>query len=146
MMHDARRTPDSDPKIEYSNQDWTVALRATLLALAPVALDLMAGLLEVARLFGIEFGLCSADFANENMEVGEDFIASDKSWESEFLDGHSTPPAERIARPAFAFQIFPRFHRHFAQKRLISAGLAGNGSETRSWADGPSLRAVAAVQ
>ena len=98
MLHDARRAPDSDLKIEYSNQDWTVALRATLLALAPVALDLMAGLLEVARLFGIEFGLCSADFANENMEVGEDFIASDKSWESEFLDGHSTPPAESIAK------------------------------------------------
>jgi len=71
---------------------------ARLLALASVTLNLMAGLLEVARLLGIELGLGSADFANENMEVGEDFVVSDKSWKSEFLNCHSVPPAESIAK------------------------------------------------
>ena len=70
----------------------------TLLAFAPVAFDLMTGVVEVARFFGIEFGLCTADFTYEDVEVGEDFFVPYKSWKKEFLGGHSVPPAESITK------------------------------------------------
>ena len=58
----------------------------------------MAGVVEVARFFGIELGLCTADFTYENVEVGEDFFLPDKSGKKSFLGGHSIPPAESIAK------------------------------------------------
>jgi hypothetical protein len=69
-----------------------------LLAFAPVALNLIASLLESAKFIGIELSFCSADFANQDVEVGEDLIVPDKSRKSKFLDWHSVPPAESITK------------------------------------------------
>ena len=70
-----------------------------LLPFTTVAFELMAGMIEVARFFGIVLGLCTANFAYQNMEVGEDFFVPDESGKQEFLERrHSLPPAESIAK------------------------------------------------
>jgi hypothetical protein len=58
------------------------------LAFAAVAFDLVAGVFEVSGFAGIEFGLGSADFANECVEVNRVLFVPDERGKDEFLDGH----------------------------------------------------------
>ena len=72
--------------------------KAALLAFAPVAFELMTGIFEIASFLWIEFGLGSADFADQEMEVGRLFFVPDKSGKREFLDGHQIPPGGKHSR------------------------------------------------
>lgn len=70
---------------------------ARLLALAPMAFQLMTGIFEIAGFMRIELGLGPADFADKDVEVRRLFFVPDKSGKREFLDGHRIPPGGRIA-------------------------------------------------
>jgi hypothetical protein len=69
-----------------------------LLVFAPVMLDLMEGVLEVAGFKRIELGFGLADFTDQNLEVGRLGVALDKGGKSELLNWHRVPPAASIAK------------------------------------------------
>jgi hypothetical protein len=65
-----------------------------------VAFELMTGVLELARFMRIELRFDTADFADQDMEVGRQFFVPDKSGERKFLDGHRILLGPSIARLA----------------------------------------------
>ena len=69
-----------------------------LLILAPVMLDLMKGVFKVAGFKRIELGFGSADFADQDLEVGRLGVALDESGKSELLGWHRIPPTASIAK------------------------------------------------
>jgi hypothetical protein len=69
-----------------------------LLIFAPVMLDLMEGVLELAGFKRIELGFGFADFTDQDLEVGRLGVALDKGGKSELLDWHRIPPTARIAK------------------------------------------------
>lgn len=81
----------------WSYNAW-FAKAARLLPFAPVALELMAGIFELARFLGIEFGLGSADFTNKDVEVGRTFLVPDESGKREFLYRHRVPPCGKHSK------------------------------------------------
>jgi hypothetical protein len=68
------------------------------LILAPVMLDLMEGVFELAGFKGIELGFRHANFTDQDLEVGRLGIAFDECGKSEFLNWHRIPPAASIAK------------------------------------------------
>ena len=73
-----------------------------LLILAPVMLNLMAGVFESARMSWVVFGFDFADFANKDMEVRRPSVVPNESGKGEFLYRHQIPPAVSIADIQFA--------------------------------------------
>ena len=69
-----------------------------LLAFAAVTFEFVAGIFELARFLGIEFGLGSADFTNKNVEVGRTFLVPDESGKREFLNRHRLPPCRKHSK------------------------------------------------
>jgi hypothetical protein len=69
-----------------------------LLVFAPVMLDLMEGVLEVAGFKRIELGFGHADFTDQDLEVGRFGVALDEGGKSELLDWHRIPPTASIAK------------------------------------------------
>jgi hypothetical protein len=93
---------------------------ARLLALAPVAFELMTGILEVARFMRIELRFGTADFADKDMEVGRLFFVPDKSGERKFLDGHRIPPRAKHSKsdccPLFFCVATPNRLKQFVER------------------------------
>jgi hypothetical protein len=69
-----------------------------LLILAPVMLDLMEGVFELAGFKGIELGFGHADFTDQDLEVGRLGVALDEGGKSELLEWHRIPPGPSIAK------------------------------------------------
>ena len=94
--------PAGDGEAEGCEDLWPDSERPSgiLLALAPVAFELMPGILELAGFMRIELCFGTADFADKEMEVGRLFFVPDKSGEREFLDGHRIPPRGKHSKTA----------------------------------------------
>jgi hypothetical protein len=69
-----------------------------LLILAPVMLDLMEGVFELAGFKGIELGFRHANFTDQDLEVGRLGVALDEGGKSELLEWHRIPPRASIAK------------------------------------------------
>ena len=73
-----------------------------LLVFAPVMLDFMEGVLEVAGFKRIELSFGLADFTDQDLEVGRLGVALDEGGKSKFLDWHRIPPTASIAKVQFS--------------------------------------------